>query len=208
MNSLAFAAMLVLTTFSSAAFSADPPAPGQMRDLGLFRPSYYWVALETNDGQPKTEDLLDLDGNRMVTVSKKFHAELRMEGTGRLLDGRLINFKARVPKPDGSMEVRWRWCGPEAPYGYGFEDYILLPFRSAAVDPTVVPLGSKLYIPAARGARLPDGTVHDGYFHAIDIGSAITDRKIDLFTAYGNQAAVFERHGMETGKMTHVYLVK
>ena len=131
-----------------------------------------------------------------------------MEGTGYLLNGRLINFKARLTKPDGTTEIRWRWCGPEAPYGYGHEDIPLIPFRSAAVDPTVIPIGSKLYIPAAKGAVLPDGSVHDGFFHAIDIGSAITDRKIDIFTSFGDQSRYFENMGFSTGKMSHVYLVK
>ncbi len=197
---------LLLVYFSSA--SAKSPGPESLVDLGLFRPSFYWIALEKNDGQPKTNDLLDINEKVLAQVSNSYYAELRMEGTGLLLNGKLVNFKARLTKPDGSTEIRWRWCGPEAPYGYGFEDIPLVPFRSAAIDPTVIPIGSRLYIPAAKGAVLPDGSIHDGYFNAIDIGSAITDRKIDIFTSFGDQSKYFENMGFSTGKMSRIYLVK
>lgn len=185
-----------------------PPDPSTLTEIGLLRPSYYWIALETNDGQPRNVPLLDMAGNTLQMVSQKFLTDLKMEGTGRLLNGKMVNFKGRVTKPDGTLETRWRWCGPEAPYGYGYEDLLLVPFKSVAVDPTVIPLGSRVYIPAVRGAPLPDGSIHDGIFYAIDIGAAIVDKKIDIFTSFGNQAAVFEKFGLETGKMTKIYLVK
>lgn len=216
----AFAALAFIVSFLAFSFPSDvalaqeiqaiaaPPDPSQLQEIGLFRPSYYWVALETNDGQPRNQPLLDENGHTLQMVSAKFLAELRMEGTGRLMNGKLVNFKTRITKPDGTTESRWRWCGPEAPYGYGFGDLLLVPFRSVAVDPTVIPLGSRVYIPAARGTPLPNGTLHDGFFAAVDIGSAIVDKKIDIFTSYGNQAAVFESFGLETGKMSKVYIVK
>lgn len=197
----------LLVSCTSQVF-ANPVRTETLQDLGLFRPSFYWIALEKKDNLPKNVNLLDINGEILSQVSDSYYAELRMEGTGLLLSGKLVNYKARITKPDGSTEIRWRWCGPEAPYGYGYEDIPLIPFRSAAVDPTVIPIGSKLYIPVAKGAVLPDGTVHDGYFHAIDVGSAIIDRKIDIFTSFGNQAKYFERHGFSHGKMSRVYLVK
>ena len=48
-------------------------------------------------------------------------------------------------------------------------------YQSIAVDPTVIPLGSRVYIPAYR---------HDGYggwFVAQDTGGAITGRRIDVY---------------------------
>ena len=174
--------------------------PG-LTKIGDLKPTFYWVALEENDGQPRDKPLKDKDGNVMAHVSAKFLAGLKMEGTGKFLDGRIINFHVRV---DG--EIRWRWCPPSAPYGYGLEDYVLKPFRSVAVDPNVVPIPSKIYIPAAVGARLPDGSVHDGYFEAIDIGAAIQNKRIDMFTAYGDQSIVFRRHGITNMKPLEVYL--
>lgn len=207
MTFLLTAALSFLSVITQPVY-AHPINSSNMQDLGLFRPSFYWIAIEKNDGQPKTVPVLDVNENPLAYVSAAYYAELRMEGTGLLTNGKLVNFKARITKPDGTTEIRWRWCGPEAPFGYGFEDIPLIPFRSAAVDPTVIPIGSKLYIPAAKGTRLPDGTIHDGIFHAIDIGSAITDRKIDIFTSFGDQSDYFEKHGFTHGKMARVYLVK
>ena len=99
-------------------------------------------------------------------------------------------------------------CPPSAPYGYGLENFVLKPFRSVAVDPSVVPIPSRVYIPAAKGALLPDGSVHDGFFEAVDIGEAIQNQRIDIFTAMGDQSAVFERHGLSNMKATPVYLVE
>ena len=48
-------------------------------------------------------------------------------------------------------------------------------YQSLAVDPTVIPLGSRVYVPAYRH----DG--HGGWFIAQDIGGAITGRHIDVY---------------------------
>jgi 3D (Asp-Asp-Asp) domain-containing protein len=48
-------------------------------------------------------------------------------------------------------------------------------WRSIAVDPGVIPLGSRVYIPAYRH----DG--HGGWFVAQDTGGAINGRRIDVY---------------------------
>ena len=181
--------------------------PGAQK-IGILKPSFYWVALETKDGQAKDQKVLDVGGNILVTISAKFLANLRLEGTGRLIDGRMLNFKARNMLPDGTSDIRYRFCGADAPYGYGFNEVPLIPFRSVAIDPKVIPLGSKLYIPEAVGAPLPDGTKHDGFFYASDIGDAIQNQRIDIFTSFGDQSSVFYKVGMAHMKPVTVYLVK
>lgn len=51
----------------------------------------------------------------------------------------------------------------------------LHPYQSIAVDPRVIPLGSRVYIPAYRG----DG--HGGWFVAADTGGAIRGHRIDVY---------------------------
>jgi 3D (Asp-Asp-Asp) domain-containing protein len=46
-------------------------------------------------------------------------------------------------------------------------------WHSVAVDPDVIPLGSKVYIPAYKG--------HGGWFRADDIGGAIIGRHLDVY---------------------------
>ena len=48
-------------------------------------------------------------------------------------------------------------------------------WKSVAVDPDVIPLGSRIYIPAYRQLR------GGGWFRADDVGSAIIGRHLDVF---------------------------
>ncbi|MBK0402537.1 hypothetical protein I5M27_06040 [Adhaeribacter sp. BT258] len=64
--------------------------------------------------------------------------------------------------------------------------YKLIPFRSIAVDRKVIPYGTVIFIPEAKGQEieLPDGTkiTHDGYFFAADNGGLVNNNHIDVFT--------------------------
>lgn len=181
-----------------------------MTKIGNFKPTFYWVALERESNTKKTKPIKDMKGNIITYVTESFYKELVMEGTGRLLDGRIINFAGKVQKPDGNIEIRFLICPPEAPYGYGAIDLAipLIPFRSIAVDPNVVPLKSKIYIPKVVGMPLPDGSKHDGYFIASDVGAAIINKRIDMFTSYGDQSFVFENYGIVNMKDLDIYLVE
>lgn len=67
----------------------------------------------------------------------------------------------------------------------------VVPYRTLAVDPSFIPLGSVVYIPAARGTvvALEDGTsrLHDGYFYALDTGGGIEGNHIDVFLGIAAQ---------------------
>jgi 3D (Asp-Asp-Asp) domain-containing protein len=205
------ATLFLLTACSTQPAHADSDfdsiEPTKLEKIGSLKPTFYWVALETSDGQEHTKDLKDMAGNVMARVTAKYDAAIRLEGTGKMLDGRVLNFAGRGPKEGGGIEVRFLVCPPEAPYGYGLNFIPLTPFRSVAVDPAVVRIGSKVFIPKAVGIHLPDGTVHDGYFQAVDIGDAIKNKRIDIFTAYGDQSRVFEDAGLTNMKAIDVYKV-
>lgn len=53
-------------------------------------------------------------------------------------------------------------------------------YRSLAVDPAVIPLGSRVYIPAYRA-------INGGWFRADDVGGAIQGRHVDVFRAAPRQ---------------------
>ena len=57
--------------------------------------------------------------------------------------------------------------------------------RTMAVDPRYIPRRTRLFIPETVGMRMPDGTLHDGYWYASDTGGAIKGQKIDLYTGHG-----------------------
>jgi len=72
--------------------------------------------------------------------------------------------------------------------GIGQKDSLgcsLQPMRTVAVDPKVFPRHSILFIKQTVGLKMPDGSTHDGYWYASDVGGAIKGARIDLFTGAG-----------------------
>jgi 3D (Asp-Asp-Asp) domain-containing protein len=61
-----------------------------------------------------------------------------------------------------------------------------VPMRTVAVDPTVIPRRTILFIAETVGMPLPGGGKHDGYWYASDTGGAIKGKRIDLFTGRGH----------------------
>lgn len=191
-----------------AAFAAAAPAtpdslPAYERKLGTFEVTYYWVIDEASVrySPQKNAELRDRHGNVIAKTSKRFKRDLAMEGTGwlRRSDRRTVTYDREV---DG--ESRFRITN--ARYGNGIGSCELEPYRTVAVDPRVIKLGSKLFIPELKGTRLPDGTIHDGIFIANDRG-AFRGRTIDVFTRVGSSAArPFTSKAKSRSKVT-VYLV-
>jgi len=72
-------------------------------------------------------------------------------------------------------------------YGDDVKSRALVPYRTIAVDPHVIPMGSIIFIPSARKQPiiLPSGekVLHDGYFIAHDNGGskAVSGNHIDIF---------------------------
>ena len=56
--------------------------------------------------------------------------------------------------------------------------------RTVAVDRKLIAPRSVLFIKETVGLKMPDGTAHDGYWYASDVGSAIKGQRIDLFTGF------------------------
>jgi 3D (Asp-Asp-Asp) domain-containing protein len=57
--------------------------------------------------------------------------------------------------------------------------------RTAAVDGIDLPRHTLLFIKETVGLPMPDGSRHDGYWYASDVGGAIHKGHIDLFTGDG-----------------------
>jgi 3D (Asp-Asp-Asp) domain-containing protein len=61
----------------------------------------------------------------------------------------------------------------------------VIPMRTVAVDGVDVRRHTILFIKETVGIPMPDGTPHDGYWYATDVGSAIVHGRIDLYTGKG-----------------------
>src|SRR3954447_15017225 len=57
--------------------------------------------------------------------------------------------------------------------------------RTVAVDRSLISKRSVLFIKETVGLKMPDGSIHDGYWYASDVGSGIKGQRIDLFTGSG-----------------------
>lgn len=148
-------------------------------ELG-FALRFYWLAMEDKyQDDYSAVDVYTRDGFFLGAYSERFVRSLRMEGSGLLSDGRVINYAGRCRFGVGTC---FEQLDPSThPFGRGAGQRALVPFRSVAVDPELVAIGEPLYIPEFDGIMLPDGTMHDGCVRADDTGGGIKKRKMDFF---------------------------
>jgi 3D (Asp-Asp-Asp) domain-containing protein len=168
------------TATLAAAEPAEPPTL-----VGKFKMTYYWIAELTGGEGPATRRIYDPSCRVIAKVPRKFARQMILEGTAKLPDGRVLNYH-------GSCGCRRSPCfvevGAEAPWGLGVGHRALSPFRTVAVDPRVVRIGTVLYSPELDGLKMPGeapwgGFVHDGCLVAADRGGGIKGRQIDFFAA-------------------------
>lgn len=117
----------------------------------------------------------------IAETTREFLSELRMQGSGKLLDGRVVSMwgPCKCPNSPCFHVVEQQW-------GMGGAGRALQPFRSVAVDPKLIKLGSLLYVPLLEGRTMPGrppwgGFVHDGCVIADDTGGAVRNYQLDLF---------------------------
>lgn len=179
----------------------SPGAPP--KKLGRVLVTFYWTLDETAPRyRGKASAVLeDVRGRVLAHTSKRFRRDLIMEGSGLLRDGRTIVYDRKV---DGENRFRLG----RSQYGEGQLGCALIPYRTVAVDPHFVELGSTLSIPQLKGAHLPDGTIHDGIFVADDRGH-FRGSHIDIFVGSGLKGArPFVRKGYGSRSHVKVYLVE
>lgn len=187
---------LLLTLFLAAPAPAAKP-----HRVGRAILTFYWTIDESSHryrGKP-TAVLRDGVGDVIAHTTKRFKRDLVKQGAGVLRDGRTVYFLRRV-----GGESRFRVTPSH--WGIGSTGCPLIPYRTIAVDPRFVKLGSKVYIPQLKGARLPDGTVHDGMFMATDRGH-FRGAHVDIFAGGGPRGArPFIRKGYGSRSHVTVYI--
>ncbi|HEY4240884.1 MAG TPA: 3D domain-containing protein [Kofleriaceae bacterium] len=169
---------------------------------------FYWLGLEADyeDMDPSAtprggacaipskrwSEIYTPDGFFFARIPERFACTLRLEGSGLMRDGRVVNYTGPCKQGYGYGTSRTATCfeqldTDEFPFGRGAGTRPLVPFKSVAIDPRLVPLGEPLYIPEFDGLVLPDGSIHDGCVRADDTGGGIKRRKMDFFVVtYGN----------------------
>lgn len=145
-----------------------------------FRLSFYWLAYESEyAAEAYDTDIYTPEGYFLGRFPSAFVFELKLEGSGVLNDGRIVNFAGEC---HWGMGTCFRQLDPKShPLGAGVQGRRLEPFRSIAVDPRIIPIGAPVYVPELVGVQMPDGTNHDGCLRADDMGGAIKNKKLDFF---------------------------
>jgi len=178
------------------------PAPADHRKVGRAVVTFYWVADENSPQyRGKASAVIrDPAGHVIARTTTKFKLDLVRQGSGWLRDGRTVVYIRKV-----AGESRFRVS--KAKYGLGSTGCRLIPYRTIAVDPRFVKLGTKVYIPQLKGTPLPDGTIHDGMFIAADRGN-FRGAHVDFFVGTRSPGArPFIRKGYGSRSHVTVYAV-
>lgn len=192
-------AIATLLLMAGAAVPASAAQPS--RHIGHATVTFYWTVDESDGNYRGARTALrDAAGRVLAMTTTGFRKALVREGSGVLRDGRSIIYDRKL-----RGEHRFRIC--RSRYGLGVTGFALVPYRSAAVDPRFIRLGSRLFVPQLKGALLPDGTVHDGYVVATDRGQ-FRGRRVDIFVGSGERSAKpLVRNGCRSRSKVALYTV-
>ncbi len=198
--------LLAPITHQTAFNLPEPNSGSALQNLSIWA-TYYTTHQAEN--QSSGYPLLDPTGNNLgVALSERDWCAAALEGSVQIANSQSIlgvyNFAGRgdteqvncspyypaLKNISATNRVRFKLSN--TPYGEGANGNPLVPYRTIAVDRTLIPMGSVVYIPEARGVTvtLPSGgqALHDGYFYAGDVGSAIKGNHIDVFLGIAKQS--------------------
>ena len=147
-----------------------------------------------------TRQLFDPDCSPIRTVSKAFHDQLCVQGSGKLATGETVSFAKRgcacaAVCPRTGQHICFERLDPHRfPHGRGAMGTPITPLRTVAVDPDRIPLGTVLYIPEYHGLRDLGGRPHDGCFIAQDRGLRVRAADPQSRSRCGNNSG---SHGID-----------
>ena len=181
-------------------------APGAQKVYTLWATYYYLPEISEVEGPHALRDMTGLELG--PSLSLKDWCYTSMEGSVKInfkngeshtynyqgiTDEHYVDCTSIFPRHPAIGKTKFRMAN--GLYGDGVGDYILSPYRTVATDPTIIPTGTVLYIPEAKGAKITTATgktiVHDGYFFAGDIGGAIKGNHIDVYIGTSLKASFF-----------------
>lgn len=159
--------------------------------LGTFKNTYYDFPNERDFDGDRVE-LMNAQCKAIAGVPRGFYESVCVQGSGTLKTGGTVSFAKRdcacaaeCPRTDQRIcfDLLDR---AQFPWGRGAMGKAITPLVTVAVDSTVIPLGTPLYIPEYDGiARDPSGSAsHDGCFIAEDRGLKVQGRHVDVFTGH------------------------
>lgn len=152
---------------------------------GPYRNTYYDFPAE--GAGLRQSALYDAACHTIAYVTKEFHDRVCLQGSGKLSSGETVSFAKRdcacaAECPRSGQHICYeRLDSTLFPHGRGATGRAITPLRTVAVDSSVIPLGTVIYIPEFDGIDRPDGAKHDGCFVAEDRGIRVVGRHVDVF---------------------------
>jgi 3D (Asp-Asp-Asp) domain-containing protein len=197
-------------------FVLPKAAVSDLKKLALHVSQYHVV-----HALPGSEiELLDPDGDSLgVSLDRGDFCEAALQGTVEI-SGVLYSVAGRGKKSLVDCALPEYACPRCAAFnlgrnrfvklmsadGLGAKTYGLVPYRTVAVKASGMKLGTVLYIPSARGLKLPNGKKHDGYFFVADTG-AMHGSQIDLYTGLQPLGWKILGSGTKRSKSVTAYVV-
>lgn len=190
------------------AFDLPPPADlGQLDKLSLWATQYYVFGARNSaeaasvaiigkndhsfDTKLKQRDwcLAGIEGTVSVSFDAPPDRGFNYDGVGSRLQTDCSPLFGGNPSINVNALAKTLYAELEAdaPFGLGDTPTLrLMPYRSFAADRSRFPRSSVIFVPGLRGVKikLANGTEvqHDGYLYSADVGSAIKQNHIDVFT--------------------------
>ena len=190
------------TTASAAAAPSADEANTRLAGklLGTFKNTYYDFPSEA-DYNGESIDLMNGACKPIVSVPRSFYESVCVQGSGTLRTGGTVSFAKRdcscaAECPRTGQRICFDLLDKrQFPWGRGAMGKGITPLLSVAVDSSVIPLGTALYIPEYDGvARDVDGgSKHDGCFLAEDRGLAVKGQQVDVFTGHREITRLWNR---------------
>lgn len=168
--------------------------------LGTFKNTYYDFPSEGDfSGEPI--GLMNASCQTIVNVPRPFYESVCVQGSGTLRSGGTVSFAKRdcncaAECPRTGQRICFDLLDKsQYPWGRGAMGKAITPLLTVAVDSSVIPLGTPLYIPEYDGVArdLSGSAQHDGCFLAEDRGLAVKGQHVDVFTGHREITQLWNR---------------
>jgi 3D (Asp-Asp-Asp) domain-containing protein len=165
-----------------------------------FKFTYYWVAVRPS-GDANQTTLRQCGGEFLSYASFAWRDAVQMEMTGRFTksDGTKVTFN--------DWGGCWKILDAFYDWGVGVQSpitkkpYKLRPFRSIAVDSSVLKIGKWYYIKELDGLKMPSPRstmTHNGCVRAVDTGWSFSGKHVDFFAG---MKSAYEKLALGSGPL-------
>jgi 3D (Asp-Asp-Asp) domain-containing protein len=170
------------------------------RVIGTFRNTYYDFPAESeHSGEDVT--VRDAKCGAIAAVPRGFYEALCVQGSGMLRSGRPVGFARRDCEcaevcPRTGQRICFESLEPSRfPWGRGALGKPITPLVTVAVDDSIIPMGTGIYVPEFDGLPVDAARtrLHDGCFVAEDRGLKVKGQHIDVFTGASETTGLWNR---------------